>query len=192
MPTQLSKEKILRKKFADYSFIIFFFLIFSFFVIFAIKPNLETAFKLRQELTQLRQLDTDYDAAIAEIISLQSDIEQHRDDLPLLAQAVPSTPQVNQIFENVQHSASESGIPISQLTVSQINLTQATSSSNLKNYKISFQSSSSFESLQKFLASFLTQRRLKLINKLSIDSGQKEGSHSATLSVTMDIVGYYL
>ena len=60
----MDRKKILellkQKQVQDYTFSIAFFLVFSFFVIFAIRPNLITAFSLQKELEELKLLMEKY------------------------------------------------------------------------------------------------------------------------------------
>lgn len=192
LPDKFTKEQILNKKLLDYGFIIAFFLIFSFFIFFAIKPNLETAFKLQKELEELRKIDDNYNEAIDTILKVQSALEGHRDDVPLLNQALPPNPQVNKIIADIQSSASSSGIPLTRLNVQEVPIKTPSLDKNMKNYIITFESTSEFDSVQRFVAGFLSQRRLKLINNLELSKDAQVGSESAQLRVAFEIEGFYL
>ncbi|HRN69696.1 MAG TPA: hypothetical protein PLS49_00800, partial [Candidatus Woesebacteria bacterium] len=111
---------ILEEKVQNYSFSIGFLLIFSLFVYFAIRPNLVTAFNLEKEKQDLRLQNRKYEEQILQIVNYQSTIEEYRDKLYLLDEAVPSSPAVTKIINDVKKSASESGILLTSVTVDEI------------------------------------------------------------------------
>ena len=192
MATKYTKEQLLNKKIFDYTFIVAFFLILSFFIFFAIKPNLETAFKLQKELGELKQIDTNYNQAIDTIIRIQSAIEQNRDRLPLLEEALPDKPLVNTVVADIQRSASDSGLPIKSLNVIEVPVTNNTKDKLMKQFIVKFDTDTDFNAAHAFVASFLTQRRLKLINELTLIDNPRVSSGSARLSVSFQVESYYL
>lgn len=192
MATKYTKEQILNKKIFDYTFIIAFFLVFSFFIFFAIKPNLETGFKLQKELDELKQIDKNYNSAIDTIISIQSKLESNRDSVPLLNAAIPPKPDLQKVISDIQKTASSSGLPLTSLDVSEIPLASTMSAHILKNYQVKFESKSDFNAIQQFFINFLAQRRLKIINKVDVTKAEKESSTSAQLQVIFEIESYYL
>ncbi|MDA1316402.1 MAG: hypothetical protein O3B87_00080 [bacterium] len=113
----LSKEDI-----RTYGYNVGFFIVFSFFLIFAIRPNLVTAFNLQKELQELKLKDKQTEEVILQVVSYQSTLEEYRDKLPLLDQAVPSAPTIAQVIDEVRKSASDSGILINVLSVESIDL----------------------------------------------------------------------
>src|SRR3989344_7223808 len=115
-------EVFLNKRAKDYSFIIVFFVIFSFFVLFVIRPNVKTVFILQQELDNLKKLDADYEKAIFNIVSIQSTLEQNRDTFPILTQAMPSNPQVNKVIDDIKKIASDSSMEMRRIDIAEINL----------------------------------------------------------------------
>src|SRR3989344_8082206 len=93
-------KSIFQKKRGNYIFIIFFLLIFSIFIIFAIKPSLTTAFSLKKEELDLKRVDRIYEEKINSITSIQTQIEENRDNLPLLSHSISEHPEVNKIIED--------------------------------------------------------------------------------------------
>ncbi|MEO6508396.1 MAG: type 4a pilus biogenesis protein PilO [Patescibacteria group bacterium] len=192
MATKYTKEQLLNKKIIDYTFVISFFFIFSFFIIFAIKPNLVTAFKLQKELEELEQIDSNYNQAIETIIKIQSSLEKDRDNLPLLDEALPGQPQINKVIADVQKAASQSGLRVNKLIVTEVPVTYHGTEKSIKNFTITFDSKSDFNEVQQFISGFLAQRRLKLLEKVNLVKSQTVSSESAGLSVTFEIKSYFL
>jgi len=122
----MNKEKLLEllkdKKIQNYSYHIFFFLAFSFFIIFAIQPNLSTAFRLQKELQGLRLQNKKSEEVILQIVNYQSLMEEYRDSLSVLDEAVPSTPELAKVVDEISKTASDSGLVVKSLTIESIDL----------------------------------------------------------------------
>ncbi|MFN4212604.1 MAG: type 4a pilus biogenesis protein PilO [Microgenomates group bacterium] len=189
MQTKIFKN-IFSKKTTDYTFAVLFFLIFSIFIIFAIKPSLTTVFSLKKEESDLKRIDALYEDKIVNIASIQSQIEENREDLPLLDQALPSYPQVTKMIDDVKTIAEESSIMIKKADVSNVNLFAA-NKKNLEKVKITVEGVGSFEDILKLTSNLFNQRRLKTIKKMIISSDM-ESTTAAQLKVTLEIEGYYL
>lgn len=185
-------EQLLNKKVKQYGFTIAFFLIFSFFIIFAIRPNLTSVISLNEQLNQLRGLDVHYEDSITKIINLQTFIEQNREDFYLLDQALPSTPQVNKVIDDIKNNASDSGVQIDKIVVDEVSLKEDSSKNKMKILKVNMETSSKFENIKQFIDNLFRQRRLKSIQNLVLERDSLSGSESATLRIKLEIGGYYL
>ncbi len=185
-------EKLTSKRVKDYSFTIIFFIVFSFFIIFAIRPNLTTVFSLQKQLKELRVLDTNYENVIVHIVDLQSMLETNRDNMYLLDEALPASPQVNKVIDDLKKSASESGVLIRKIDVGEVNLKEDEKKKDIKAFTLSMETNSDFTEVKTFIDQFMNQRRLKMVRNLSIIKDTKDGTGSASLKIKMDISGYYL
>jgi len=120
----MNKEKILAllkdKKTQDYTFQFFFFVIFAVFVIVAIRPNLVTAFSLQKELQDVKLNNKVAEEVIQQIVNYQSIIESERDKLLLLDEAVPSTPDLSNVVDQITQTASSSGLIVTNLKIENI------------------------------------------------------------------------
>jgi len=106
----LDKEKI-----RDYLYPTIFFLAFSVFIVFAIKPSLSTVFKLINEEKTLNEKNKKYQDAVDYVSMNLSVLESLRDSMYLLNESYPNTPQVNKIIEDIYKICDESEIVISNL-----------------------------------------------------------------------------
>lgn len=204
-------SKVLNKKVQDYSFLVFFFLIFAVFVFFAIRPNLLTAFRLQSELEELRFQDQQYERIILNIVEYQTILEQTRDSFYLLEEAIPQSPEIYAMVNEIRKAASDSGIIIRNLKVSQVVLkddgtqgnkngsndapkkrTAGTQGEENKSYKVEFDIESNMTETKNLLARTFNQRRLKLIKKMAMSSSQQVATTSAVFRVTLEVEGYYL
>lgn len=200
-------NKVLNKKVKDYTFPVVFFLIFSIFVFFAIRPNLVTAVSLQRQLDELRLQDEQYETIILNIVNYQSVIEQSRQDFVVLEEAVPASPQIYAVVEDIRNAATESGMLVANIEVSDVvlkgtleeskavisnNTNQQPSLDEKKRFVIKFQATSSFNEIRTFLSQLSTQRRLKLVESMNINAANKVGSQSATFNISLVIESFYL
>ena len=186
--TAISKT-VFEKKNTDYIFIIFFLLIFSVFIIFAIKPSLTTAYSLQKEEKDLVNIDKVYEEKINSITSIQTQIEENRDNLPLINQSISEQPEVNKIIEDIKKIADKNSLYINKASIVNINLSK--SYKEKQNVELKMEVTSSFQNLKLFVVDMFLQRRLKLIDNLVINQ-DKESSDSGNLKVVLTINGYYL
>lgn len=178
------------KKTKDYTFTTLFFIIFSIFVFFAIKPALITALDLSAEEKNLVILDTKYELLIGQIVQIQSALEEVRDRLYLIDESLPEQPYLNVIIKDIQTIASKNNVTIRTMNVDRINLVES-KKDELRSLVVSVQLGSSFDDYIKFEKDLIQQRRLKNIKSVSIDR-ETVGSGSATLQINAVIEGYYL
>ncbi|MEI6532287.1 MAG: hypothetical protein WCO06_00450 [Candidatus Roizmanbacteria bacterium] len=195
MDKQSLVKQLVTKKAKDYMFIIIFFFIFSFFIIFAIRPNLNTVFFLQSELKRLTVLNQEYDDVITEIVNIQTKYEVMRDDLPLLDEAVPEGVKFAKVMENLTTAATNSGIIIQKVDVVDIPFRDPSLKKGLKKFQINIETDSDFVSARKFVYNFMDQRRLKIVNNMVITrnvSQDLNASDSANLKIKMEVEDYFL
>lgn len=181
------------KKTQNYSYVIIFLIIFSIFIIAAIKPALTTAFSLQKEEAELTKLDAKYEEAILSIVNTQSLIEEVRDDLPLFETALPDRPNVNTLLNDLQIAADENNIIPTSINVGEVNLKQI-GGVKVKTLKITMETSSSFNNLRGFANTLIDQRRLKAIDSFKIEKKEKSkgSTESAELKLSLEVEGLYL
>lgn len=184
-------RQIFTQKRTDYSFTVMFLLIFSLFIFFAIRPSLTTAASLKKEEQDLTRIDGLYEDKIISIAKVQSLMEENRNEIPMLYQAISSSPQVNKMVEDIKQAADLSSFTIKKTSMGDVNLTGITKN-KLENLEADIEGVSTFEQLQKFIQILTDQRRLKTIDKIAITKDGEYSSSSAQLKVNLHLIGYYL
>ncbi|PIY68504.1 hypothetical protein COY90_05535 [Candidatus Roizmanbacteria bacterium CG_4_10_14_0_8_um_filter_39_9] len=192
MDKEYLKKQLTSSKVKDYSYSIIFFLTFSFFVFFVIRPNLVNVFSLQEELGKLHLLDIGYENVIKKIINIQTFLETNRSDLYLLDQAISSTPQVNKIVQDIEKAASSSGIVVNQIDISRINLKQGGKQTKKNSLMVNMSVKTDFEDMQSFVSNLINQRRLKTLKHMVIDKDELTGTSSGSLNIKFELEGYYL
>lgn len=184
-------KQLKSKKVKDYTFISLFFLIFSIFIVFAIRPSLITAIALRQQREDLQKLDAQYESVVSNIVANQSTLENIRDGLYLINDALPTGALINKLISDIENEGRTDEINFIRVEVGEVNLVQKTKDKP-QSAVINIEATCSFENLLKFVQGLSNQRRLKLIKQLSISKDIEQSSESAQLKVLMQIEGYYL
>ncbi len=182
-------KTIFNQKTQDFSFAILFFVVFSVFIIFAISPSLRTAFSLKKEESDLTKVDNLYEAKIMNIAEIQNQVEENRDDLPFLNQAISRNPEVNKMFDDVKTIADKNSFTITKANIADVNLRQTTK--KIDKLRLNIEGKTNFENLLTFMNDLFSQRRLKMVNNLSI-SQDKDSTSSSQLNVVLTVDGYYL
>jgi len=166
MDKESLKKRLTSKKAQDYSYAIIFFLTFSFFIFFVIRPNLVNVFSLQEELGRLRILDAGYENVIKKIINIQTFLEVNRSDLYLLDQSVSSTPQINKLIEDIEAAATESGLIVNQINISRIDLKEKNKRDSKNTLMVNIATRTGFEETKKFMDDLISQRRLKMLKSV--------------------------
>lgn len=185
-------EKIFTKKNKDYTYIILFFLIFSFFVFFAIRPNLLSVFSANSEIKKLRGTNQIYEDQIMKIIDIQSLLEATRKDLPLINETLPYHPQVNKIISDLEKLLNKNKMETLKMNILNIELKDAKKDNNLlKKIGVEMELKGSFNDMRTLIKDIENQRRLKLIKEINIKNSE-ESSGAAQLNIQLEIESYYL
>ncbi len=192
MKTIILTKKIFSKKTRNYTFTILFFVIFSLFILFAIKPSLTTAASLKKEEIDLKKIDAQYEDQILNIAQVQSLMEENREELPLLTSAISDHPQVNKMIDDIKQASDKSSFMLKKASIGEVNLLDS-KNKNLQTVHLTVEGTSDFDNLMRFIQVLFNQRRLKTIQKMVIAKDQKEeASSSAGLKIIMDVEVYYL
>jgi len=180
------------QKAKDYTYAVLFFMVFSFFLLVVIKPNLSMVFELQSERDRLSLMDKGYTAIIAKIVNVQTVLEDIRGDLHFLNESLPAVPQVNQLVNDINQTAVNSGVTLNGLNINEINLKDTQSGGEKKDLVIDMEITSGFIEMKKFITLLGTQRRLKNIENIRISKDNKAGSASANLRIQMTLESFYL
>lgn len=180
---------IFTKKTRDYTFVILFLIVFSVFILAAIKPSLTAAASLRKEEADLQKIDNLYESKITDITLIQSQVEENRDDLYLLDEAVSQYPEVNKMVDDIKKIADKNNFSIKKASISDVNLSQI--KKQLEAISLVLEGKTDFNSLNQFINDLFLQRRLKTVPKMIITQ-DKESTEGAQLQVIITINGYYL
>lgn len=189
---QRIKDQLFSKKTQDYTNLTFFFLIFSIFTFFVIRPSLTTAFTLQTQEAQLKEIEVKYEEVVSKIPEIQAALEEVRPDRPVLAQALPQTPNLNNILQDIRSGGEEAGISIIRMNVSDVNLVGATSSALMKKLIVELETTTTYDKFVTFQQIIHSQRRLKKIKSFEILKEGAVASGGGNLKIKVQVEGYFL
>jgi len=184
-------DKIFSERNKDYTFSILFFLIFSIFIFYAIRPSLSTAFALRKEESDLLKVNEVYERRIVDIARLQSQIEDSRDNLYLIEQSIPRFPQVSKVIDDINTIDQKGNFSINKAYLGEVDLSQNAEKQTLKKMKVTVDAEGDFDGTLNFINALINQRRLKNIQKISIQN-DNESTTSSQLKINMELINYHL
>lgn len=190
-------KNLFKKKTKDYLYTSLFFFISAFFILFAIKPSLEVAFRLNRKMIDLKKADAVYESAIEKLLRLQGDLEKFRDDFVYLDQALPVKIQIAKVLKDITDSLSQNQLLINRLTIADIKLIRGEKNKKgeLNSILINLEVAGDFKNFYSFLKDINNQRRLKTINNVSISKSSKANplaTGSAKLKINLSLKSYFL
>jgi len=185
-------DQLKDQKVQNYSYNIIFFVIFAFFAVFAIRPNLMTAFNLQKELQGLKLKSQEYEAEIQQIVDYQTKVEQYRDQFYLLDEAIPKTPAIAKVLEDIRQSATDSGVILTSIAVEEVSIKTVEKQPSLKSFGLTVNVDGEFITLKNFLDTLLNQRRIKAVDNIEITKVRQEEGTSNLFTITMLVKGAYL
>ena len=196
MLDNLDKKQLLSKLFTeknkDYSYTIIFFLIFSFFAFFIIRPNILSIFQANLQIENLKKTNAIYEYQIQNVIDVQSILVNVRDDLPLLDEAVTSKPQINQLINDITKAIEKNHLEISKLSLANVNLKDISKTEQFKPLVFDLGLTGSFDNYLNLMKDIYNDRRIKLMKDIVISKEDKSGTNSGTLQIELQLEGYYL
>lgn len=184
--------KLFTKKGKDYSYAIAFFLVFSFFLLFVIRPNVLSVFQANLKIENLKKTNAIYEYQIQNVINTQTVLVDARNDLQLLDEAVTSKPQVSQIIGDITKTVERNNLVISKLSLVDVNLKDVSRSDQFKPLTFDLGLTGNFDDYFKLMKDFYNQRRTKLLKNIIVSRTQEESSPSGTLQIELQLEGYYL
>lgn len=192
MDKNILLKHLFDKKVQNYGYVIVFLIIFSFFIVFIIKPNISIVFQLEKEKNYLNKLDKTYENTIIEIVNLQSEMEKIRPNLDIIKQALPSQVGIDKVVDDLSKSASASSISIKKVNFSSFSLVNQRNNEKVNEIQFNIDFISSFRNASDYLKSLLMQRRLKGINQITFDKPLNIATDSADLNIKLSGEMFYL
>lgn len=192
----LNLKKIIKslsdKNVRDYLYISVFFILFSIFVFFAIKPALTTAFSLIKEESELKEKNLTYQRAISDANKNLYILEEFRDKLYLIDESISNSPQINKVVDDIGNANNINLLTLKNIFVSEkidyIDLRK----NNFKEVRVNLETQGDFAKVVNMIKDINLQRRLKLINRIDIFNQVEISTNSGLLDIKAEIIGFYL
>ena len=138
-----------------------------FFFLFAINPTLSTIANLKKQVSDAKFVEEKLTQKINNLSSLSQEYLVLEEDIPIVLDAIPLSPEAPTLVGQIQTLANQSSIKITNIEILPVELNDknATKSSFFV-FKVT--GNSSFENIQKFLADLTNKQRLASIDFVQI------------------------
>lgn len=185
-------DTLLSRKGQDYTYAVAFFLIFSFFTYFVIRPNILAIFQANLKIEDLKKTNAFYETQIQNVVDAQTVLVEHRDELALLDEAITQKPQVNGLISNITDSVEKNKLNVNKMSLTDVDLKDVSRGDQLKSLVFSMDLIGNFTDLKILITDLFSQRRLKTIDDLDMGLAKEEASTSGIINVNFKLQGFYL
>ncbi len=177
----------------NYLYLSAFFFVFSFFLVFIIRPTLKSAFQSKVKREELAKATSQLEEVINKAITLQSEAEKYRDDFPLLYEAIPEEVNISQVMREITDAIRSNKLIIVNSSVSDIKLVGG-EKKGLKTVRLKYFLEGKFSDFLKFMKTLENQRRLKTIKQaifLRKEEVEINATGEADVNIKLEIETYF-
>lgn len=162
-----------------------------FFAVFAIRPTLVTMSDLVKEIEDKRDLDQKLTQKIASLSTAQTSYLDVQERLYLLAQTLPSTPDLIHSIKVIEKLAADQGVLIDSLTVTEIprEVSSEIPFTKLKknSYPVSMSLSGDYANIRNFVQALISYRRLFVTDTVIFSTSEERGQKKLRANISLSI-----
>jgi Tfp pilus assembly protein PilO len=193
-------EQLKQRKVQDFSYAILFLLVSSFFAYFVIRPVLSIAVALHKEGEDLARINKVYEENISKVLQLQAELELVRPKVHLLNTALPDSPKVDVLIQDIRKVAAAENITIDNVSIEGLQIKSEKKTElkpgELYGVKIDVGIAGSYDDTVRFVNALAQQRRIKTIQSIDIVSSKDVKASSSAIpafvKLKMNVQAYYL
>lgn len=186
-------EKLNTPKIKDYTYVVMFLFIMSFFALVVIRPVLAIAFSLQKEAVELKEINKVYDDNIVSVIGLQNDLEKVRTKLVYLDQAVPAQPALQEVVTSIRAICARNGVTLHTLAIEPVSIQDGEEESlKLQEVKFDVGLSGEFAAVDRVMREILAQRRLKELTSIKMVKEKNTQTGDDFMRLILKVESFYL
>ena len=157
----------------------------SFFGFFAINPTISTILKLKKELADSQFVFDQLDVKIKNLSTLRGMYFDLQNDLPVVINAIPTQPDAQILFAQIQTAAQQSNIKIKKLQNFQVEVLKNNKGLGKPYYSYSFSISGtgSSESVYSFTSAITNMQRVLSIDVFSMNNTSGQDTQSLGFNI---------
>lgn len=154
----------------------------SFFAIFVINPSLSTIAKLQKKLEDSREVYKKLQEKIVNIRSLQEQYAQIQNDIPLIMQVLPNSPNAPTLIGQIQAIGLQSDVSVKRLQAFQVDLVPILENpQKYASFNVSLDASGSYSSLSTFFHTLTNFDRLFSIDTITLTKAPTADEYQLSL-----------
>ena len=163
-----------KEKNQQYLFIILSITASILFILLAINPTLSTIAKLKKQISDAKFVDQQLSEKINNLSSLNDQYNQIKEDLPIVMDAVPNSPQAPSLVGQIQTLAQQSSVNLTSVNISTVNLSpRVSTTSSLFEFEIS--GKSNYENINNFISNLIRMQRALMIDSIQVSKSTEGG-----------------
>jgi len=185
------KDPVMR----TYSSLVLFFLTVSFFILFAIKPTLNTIISLNKQIADGRMTNEALQQKINALSLAQNEYASMTTYFPIIFSTLPEKPKVADFISTLERMASASGVTISSLQFQAVNLLDAPvkeeGNPSLREVGFNTVISGDYKNIVTFSEYLRKFQRVTSLANLNIGPSREKAGAKNTLTVNFTAKTYY-
>jgi len=138
-----------------------------FFFLFAINPTVSTIVKLKKQITDAQFVEGKLSQKITNLSSLSQQYQEIQSDIPLILDAIPTTPEAPSLVGQIQTIAADSSVQIGDIDIGTVILNSKDSSES-SSFTYTATGQGSFTDTQIFISNLTTMQRALSITSIQI------------------------
>lgn len=151
-----------------------------FFLLFAINPTVSTIVKLKKDLKDSEFVEQALEKKIANMSSLFQQRERIKEDIPLILEAVPMSPEATILFAQMQSVADSSSVTLSNENTVDIPL-DSSNASDSASFNFQVTASGEYNNVYQFLSNLTDMQRAVSVESINISKSTQGGGISAAI-----------
>lgn len=163
----------------------------AFFALAAIRPTLQTMAQLIKQIDEKKTLDLQLTQKINALTIAQRQLSEKEALFPVLAVAIPDSPEFTQLLTVLEKLASEHQVSFASSQIQKVpleekaDLTNSTTGTKLVSYPITLTFSGSYENLTRLMKDMQAIKRIIVIDRFDISPQQQQNQRSLTLTLAV-------
>ncbi len=164
-----------------------------FFAVFAIRPTLVTMTDLLQEIEDKKELEVQLKQKLASLLTVQSIYLNLEDQLYVLDEALPSSPQTIQSIKVIEKVASDLNLVITNLSLTEIPVeieeekSFALEELQRVDVPVSVAVRGDYPTIRQFVENLMSYRRTFVVDTIVFNTQQNRGSTSLEARITLNM-----
>lgn len=161
-----------------------------FFAVFAIRPTLTTMADLVKEIEDKTKLNQDLQKKIAALGTVQASYVQVQSRLPLLDEAIPTSPKLIEGIKILEKVASEKRLIITNISVGELPAeipTTVTEKSERKFVPVSITITGEYTQIRDYIESILGLRRVMIVDTIIFSKNDQRGQERLNATITIGL-----
>lgn len=185
---KLYQEKAVK----DFTFLILSLLTIAFFILFAIKPSLQTIGGLVKEVKDKKEASEKLEQKINALSLAQKEYLKVQPELPYIYAALPQTSKFSQLIKQLEYLARKNNVVLSSFRLDELDLLNSQKIDELLPIAVSLAADGNYQNLKSFTADLENLERLVILSSFALNQEKSGREGQAPISLIIEAEIYSL